>query len=420
MKKVYLNISPKGNNIHSVTLKFRNLSAKIDELLNSGKFWAFSQNQQAKMLAKLRSLFEKLSGFNPKYALKIAGTAMCFTLIAGTANGQSFQEWTPDTSPISFNTITPNNGNIQSEYEIRDGVFVDIDNDGDLDAFILTESGPIFFENVNGVYTENLLDNPFTQCCGDFIAGRGTGIDIADFDGDGDLDAILIDGYSSGRLIHYQMQSNGKFEYVSGSPINNGSGGSPLYLWSGSKAKFADVDGDGDLDIIGTSYCGTIASYLQQSDNSFTYSSNYPLNSIGIFNSLQYVHINLVDMDGDGDDDLFIFERQLEAGSPALADATANIKYYENTGSGSFSLNTSAALLPLSQMSDEHFPLLADLDGDGDIDVFIPGGSSGAGQTAFQNLANGPVVPVSPFVALLAFAAAGFGIIRKNRKKKVE
>jgi len=58
---------------------------------------------------------------------------------------------------------------------------------------MLSESGPIFFENVNGTYTENLPDNPFSFSCGSYYYthGYGTGIDIADFDGDGDLDALL-------------------------------------------------------------------------------------------------------------------------------------------------------------------------------------------------------------------------------------
>jgi hypothetical protein len=70
------------------------------------------------------------------------------------------------------------------------------------------------------------------------------------------------------------------------------------------------------------------------------------------------VHIILADMDGDGDEDLFVFVPSgLE--SPKLGDAGENIQYYENTsGSGIFRLNTSAALLPLADMPDNYFPIL--------------------------------------------------------------
>lgn len=426
MKKTYLNISAQNTDFHSIALKFRNLSAKIDALLCSGKFWAISHNQQEKMIAKLRSLFEKLSSLNPKYALKMAGAAMCFTLLAGSANAQSFQEWAAGTRPISFNTVTPGGDYTTGNYEILDGVFVDIDNDGDNDAIMLSESGPIFFENVNGTYTENLPDNPFSYSCGSYYYthGYGTGIDIADFDGDGDLDALLIDGHYSGRLTHWEMNSSGKFEEAYPSFINHNSGtvGDHIYMYGGYKAKFADVDGDGDLDIVGTYYSG-IAVMIQAASAcgypGFSFNSCMPLGSPLLFPA-ELVHINLADMDGDGDEDLFVF---VPSGlkSPKLGDAGGNISYYENTsGSGIFSLNTSAALLPLADMPNDLFPILGDMDGDDDIDVFIPGGESGDGQTAFENLAGNPSVPVSPFIALLAFAATGFGILKRNRKKKVE
>lgn len=404
MKKVYLNISPKNVDFHSIALKFRNLSTKIDELLSTGKFWSFSNNQQEKLVTKLRSLFEKLSSLNPKYALKVAGAAICFTLITGAANAQTFQEWAAGTSPFSFNTVRG-----LSEYSVIDGTFADIDDDGDLDAVLIDGSLANYFENDNGVFRENSGENPFTL--GYFGA---LGIDIADFDGDGDLDAIIVlnSGSYSTIIEHYEMV-DGKFEYVSGSPINNGgNSGSNLSFGPGIQAKFADVDGDGDLDIVGTWNCG-IGSLLQQSDHNFVLSYSLP-REMGDYavNS----RFNLADMDGDGDKDLFAFIPAIV--SPGLADATGNIEYFENTpGSGAFASNSNIPL-PVADMSSTLIPLLADLDGDGDIDVLIPG--DGTEQAAFQNLTGNPPVPVSPIVALLAFAATGFGILKRNRKKKVE
>ncbi len=419
MKKVYLNISPKNVDFHSIALKFKNLSTKIEELLSTGKFWSFNNNQQEKLVTKLRSLFEKLSSLNPKYALKVAGAAMCFTLIAGTANAQTFQEWAAGTSPISFNSIRISSDYTATSFDILDGVFADINGDGDKDAILLSDSGPIFFENVSGTFTENLAENPFSYNEGTNIyihPNFAQGIDIADFDGDGDLDAILVQNSGSYSTIieHYEMV-DGKFEYVSGSPINNsGSSGSNLSFGPGIQAKFADVDGDGDLDIVGAWNCG-IGSFLQQSNHNFVLSYSLPLSfeaDIYAVNS----RFNLADMDGDGDKDLFVFRPT--AGSPGLADATGNIRYFENTpGSGAFASNSNIPL-PVADMSSYLVPLLADLDGDGDIDVLIPG--NGTEQAAFQNLSGGPSVPVSPIVALLAFAASGFGILKRNRKKKIE
>lgn len=417
MKKVYLNISPKNVDFHSIALKFKNLSTKIDELISNGKFWSFSNNQQEKMVTKLRSLFEKLSSLNPKYALKVAGAAMCFTLITGAANAQTFQEWAAGTSPISFNSLRISTDYTATSFDIFDGAFADIDGDGDKDAILLSDSGPVFFENVSGTFTENLAENPFSYECGSHIyihSSFAQGIDIANFDGDDDLDAILVrnSGSYSTIIEHYEMV-DGKFELVSGSPINNGgSSGSNLSFGNGIQAKFADVDGDGDLDIVGTWGCG-VGSFLQQSDHNFIMNYSLPLEPGDYAVNSRF---NLADMDGDGDKDLFVFIPAIV--SPGLADATGNIRYFENTpGSGAFASNSNIPL-PVADMSSYLVPLLADLDGDGDIDVLIPG--NGTEQAAFENLTGNPSVPVSPIVALLAFAASGFGVLKRNRKKKVE
>jgi hypothetical protein len=415
MKKTYLNLSFNSIEFHSIALKFRNLSGKIDALLSTGKFWEFSKNQQQRLLAKLRRLFEKLSGFDLKYALKIAGAAMCFALISGTANAlPTFDDFVNPNNPFSFSTI-----NGSSSFIVRDGAFADIDGDGDLDAILMTNSGPVFFKNEGGVFNEktNIADNPFALLCGTNYylpaSALGTGIDMADFDGDGDLDAITINGLVSGQLVHFQMNSAGKFQYVSGSDLNVNH---QYSFVGGYRAKFGDVDEDGDLDIVGTWSTGYMATLIQTSGEfESTVRHCFPYNSY--IGPTSQVYINMADMDGDGDDDLFVFRNS--PGSPGLAIPSSGpaIGYFQNTpGTGPFNLVTSGIPLPLADMSTEYFPLLADLDGDGDLDVFTPGDG---GATNFRNLSANPV-PISPLVALIAFAATGFGIFRKNRKKKTE
>jgi hypothetical protein len=432
MKKTYLNFSFNSTEFHSIALKFRNLSGKIDTFLNSGKFWEFSKSQQDRLLSKLRRLFEKLSNLDLRYAMKIAGAALCFTLISGAAKAlPTFNDFVNPVNPFSFSLIFGNP--IPIDF-IADGAFVDMDGDAtpgnpDLDAIILTYFGAAYFENVNGQYIENEAENPFRVsynygpgCSGCYPMGYiGMGIDIADFDGDGDLDAILV---NSGMLTHYQMV-DGLFKFVSGSYINvnyNSYSGTPFGYCS--QAKFSDVDGDAtpgnpDLDIVcaygcSATYLGTL---IQQSNHTFIASSGYPVCGSISTNPPYSNFINMADMDGDGDEDLFVFNGCAPT-SPGLASPGSGpsmINYFENQGSAGFNRVTSGIPLP-DDLSSDYFPILADLDGDGDIDVFTPGNG---GANNFQNL-SAPPVPISPFVALLAFAATGFGIFRKNRKKKTE
>lgn len=387
MKKNYLNLYRKDSNFHSIALKFKNLSAKIDAFINSGQFWSFSKNEQAYLVRKLRRLYKKLSGFNPRYALKIAGAALCFVFISNKVDAQVFTEWPGN--PFS---------SISGTY--IDGAFADIDGDGDDDAILIDNSYPYptphYFENSGGTYVENSTANPFGS------SETGTGIDIADFDGDGDLDAIIIDGNYSGHVTHYQL-TGGIFTVTDTDPINAGS----YYIYEGYKAKFCDVDGDGDLDIVVAGGYGT-TSLIQGSLHSFASQDYTPITSSDFsYTSAEDLNLNMADMDGDGDEDLFIFDNN----NPSAA-----MKYFENTdGSGNFNPNPTIPL-PISQMSNTVFPLLVDLDGDGDIDIFTPNAAAST-----SNLRNGdvsaPSVSLSPFFALALFAASGFGIFRKHKKR---
>jgi hypothetical protein len=208
MKKTYLNISAQSTDFHSIAHEIQKPLSKIDELLSSGKFWAISHNQREKMLAKLRNLFEKLSSLNPKYALKIAGAAMCFTLLAGSANAQSFQEWAAGTRPISFNTVNQSKITLPVIMKYLMGYL--------LIQIMMATMMPLCLPNqvlCSSKMSMEHIPKTFLITHLHFHAelqiifytwGHGTGIDIADFDGDGDLDALFIDGWNSGELTHYE------------------------------------------------------------------------------------------------------------------------------------------------------------------------------------------------------------------------
>jgi hypothetical protein len=179
------------------------------------------------------------------------------------------------------------------------------------------------------------------------LNGSGGTSFLADFDNDGDKD--LLSGMWDGKFYYFRNDgSNSKpvFNPISTSFSN-------LTVNSYSSPIFADLDEDGDLDIVSGSLYGQI-NYYVNNDGSFTADS-----SIFGFIDVGWMSVPaLADLDGDGDLDLLVSS---ETGS--------DYRFYENEGNNVFVENS-------TMFSNVTFPnysrsTLADVDNDGDIDLII-------------------------------------------------
>ena len=146
--------------------------------------------------------------------------------------------------------------------------FVDIDNDGDMDLFVGEENGNInFFENTgdasNPSFTLNTSDNPFSGV----DVGKQSDITFADLDNDGDYDAII--GEKDGYLNYYENTGSSSSPSFSSTTAPSGLSDIGKY----SKPTFADIDGDGDLDVfVGVGNAGSgsgSGSYLSDGETTF-------------------------------------------------------------------------------------------------------------------------------------------------------
>ncbi|NYT27991.1 MAG: VCBS repeat-containing protein [Candidatus Thiodubiliella endoseptemdiera] len=185
---------------------------------------------------------------------------------------------------------------------------------------------------------------------------------LADIDGDGDLDLVV--GEDNGTLKYYQntgTTSNPTYEAKTGdsNPFN----GTDVVNYS--SPILVDIDGDGDLDLVGGERNGTLKYYQNTGTTSNpTYEAktgdSNPFNGIDVGNLSAPT---LADIDGDGDLDLVVGE----------SDGT--LKYYQNTGT------TSNPAYEEKTGDDNPFngidvgsassPTLADIDGDGDLDLVV-------------------------------------------------
>lgn len=145
--------------------------------------------------------------------------------------------WRQETGPSPTWTKFTIHGQFTGARSVRTG---DVDGDGRADVVGTCWDGRVaWWKNDGGeplLWTEQLLD---TQL------GGGHSVGLADLDGDGDLD-VTAAGFTANTVRWY--------ENAGGSPTLWVAHGVDGACRQAAEVATADVDGDGDLDVLGTSY----------------------------------------------------------------------------------------------------------------------------------------------------------------------
>ena len=275
--------------------------------------------------------------------------------------------------------------------------FVDIDGDGDLDAFVGTKlasvapsptGGEVFFLRNDGDDQSPTFTDQTGVAGQDPFAGETfapfTAPYFADIDGDGDLDAFIGASYKI-RYFRNDTVLPAPPAFVEqtgyGNPLGDG-------IAIGPGPVLADVDGDGDLDaFVGQGYGkDDYLGLIQYFENTGTAADPGFL--------APGDRLELVDVDGDGDLDAVVSSLSYSYSSEGLLlgvkaagpSGPLSVRYFENTGTSSepsWQLRTgldnpfctfNSTFLP-SGPSDGSVPSLAatvgDLDGDAYLDAFV-------------------------------------------------
>ncbi|MFH1942523.1 MAG: FG-GAP-like repeat-containing protein, partial [bacterium] len=214
----------------------------------------------------------------------------------------------------------------------------DIDGDGDIDALSASwyDDKIAWYENTDGRGTfgpQRIITT---------LADDALSVYAADIDGDGDMD-VLSASFTDDKIAWYE-NTDGRGAFGSQKVITT----SADYAQS---VFAADIDGDGDMDVLSASGDDNKIAWYENTDGRGTFGPQIVITT----SAAHAKYVYAADLDGDGDIDVL---------SASWGDH--KIAWYENTdGAGTFGPQQIISTLADNAMS----VYAADLDGDGDLDV---------------------------------------------------
>ncbi|WP_299122523.1 T9SS type A sorting domain-containing protein [uncultured Winogradskyella sp.] len=274
------------------------------------------------------------TGFNSLHTSDLDGDNDIDIVLASVDNNQVI--WLENTNVAS--NFIENQFSISNKFGTSVVIPVNVDSDGDMDliSFSFLENRISLYKNESntGNFTEQVL-TPSVEPLLDIAS--------ADIDGNGSIDILSVQN----RKVAWYKNNNGEFAYRSQNIITS-------ELDNAWHVDTADIDSDGAIDVVATS---------AGSEDKVVWYKN--IDGLGNFSSENIIVDNLGstflaklgDVDGDGDQDVVVFDNGSE-----------EILWCENLdGLGNFS----APILAVSgfNFSVEGGSLLRDLDNDGDLDI---------------------------------------------------
>ncbi len=267
----------------------------------------------------------------------------------------------------SFQDVTFDAGLAEVSYPTQVAGWADYDNDGDLDLFIGNESlgdyqapWQLFQNQGNGTFQDvaeqaGVKGYAFTK-----------GVSWGDYDGDRYPDLYVSNYRDPNRL--YRNRGDGTFEDVTRTlDVGRPSESFPAWFW--------DYNNDGHLDLFVSSYAGHIghqASYRLGLSPDFEKACLYEGDGRGGFRDvvrernltvpMQPMGSNFGDLDNDGYLDFY-----LGTGDPSLASIVPNLMFLNQAGQGFEDVTIAGGF---GHLQKGHGVAFADLDNDGDLDVF--------------------------------------------------
>jgi len=230
----------------------------------------------------------------------------------------------------------------------------DIDGDGDLDVLsTFIDGSPSQSGESRVVWNENLdgLGNFGPQRIISLNAYRPTYSEAADFDGDGDMDVLSISRGDNKVAWYRNLDGLGNFgpQIIISIELDF-----PIHAF------IADIDNDGDMDIVSHSLHGDIVGWFRNLDGNGTFSNLQVISTNVDFPNQVYA----ADLDGDGDMDVISTSKD-----------DNKIAWYENiNGNGNFGPQR----IITTSVEEPNAIYASDIDNDGDLDLISASSMNGS------------------------------------------
>lgn len=243
-------------------------------------------------------------------------------------------------------------GTMSETYRVN---LADLDSDGDLDVIGATVFLDIisWYENLDGLGNfspRNIISNT-ADGAHDAIG--------ADIDNDGDMDVVSASN-NSGLAWYENLDGQGNFSTAK--IINN-------IIDSSRSVVAVDMDGDGDMDILGNARQPAQIFWMENMDGQGTFGTMHIVLEMGFYANTVFA----ADVDGDNDMDIF-----------SVTPYTNEVAWFENLdGLGNFGQKN----IMTNTLSKPYAIYVADLDNDGDNDVLATSVDPFGGEVVwFENL----------------------------------